>query len=511
MAVPSVPSANQFAYRSNAAAYNALVGQLTPLFNFAAFGIDPLDYGYITFTSNGSDNYSKSYSANGSVLGGIIVTGGGGDDVVGQGADDLIFSGSGDDEVDGRAGDDIVFADAGNDDVHGGLGNDRIYGESDSDEIDGDSGDDYLNGGAGSDELDGGTGNDHLVGSDGGDSLDGDEGEDLVEGGGGADDLNGDTGNDRLLGGAGDDQIDGDTGNDVLEGGRGNDDLHGGTGADSFTGHGGDDTIDDFDGGEGDKLVLTGVWSGDFTLTEDGDDVVLNFTNGDSITLVDVGDFDPLEDIEYGAFSRYLGTLDPSSLDINGNIFVGSGNTGHNYHVLQNHDADIELGLKIHYRQGNDILPNSFSPSDTAHYIVPDGTQVIDPAHGVGVANANRSAFSIDFSVNTGLDGSTNTLTDFTFRIIITSGDGESQIFTMQNVGPGNTPWTNQENTGGFTDDDGGANAQLSQNSFNFGFAFFQAAFGADALQAGETYHVELQAWDGSDYLGSVNDVLLLS
>src|SRR6187200_452905 len=112
-----------------------------------------------------------------------------------------------------------------------------------------------------------------------------------------------------------------------------------------------------------------------------------------------------------------IGTLSASSYDTKGTatttddeMWFGDGNLPTNYNISVDSKTDIELGLKIHYRQGDDITPVSVDADGTAHYVVPDGTQVIDPAHGVSSAAPNRAAWNFDFSVNTGLDGSTKTL-----------------------------------------------------------------------------------------------------
>src|SRR5829696_9049455 len=86
-------------------------------------------------------------------------------------------------------------------------------------------------------------------------------------------------------------------------------------------------------------------------------------------------------------------------------MFFGDGNLPTNYNISVDDKTDIELGLKIHYRQGDDITPISVDSDGTAHYVVPDGPQVVDPAHNVSTARADRAAWSFDFSVNTGLDG----------------------------------------------------------------------------------------------------------
>jgi hypothetical protein len=143
----------------------------------------------------------------------------------------------------------------------------------------------------------------------------------------------------------------------------------------------------------------------------------------------------------------------------------------------------------------------------TAHYVVPDGAQVIDPAHGVPSANPARAAWNFDFSVNTGAN---NTLDNFDFRITIKSGDGEVGTFDLRHLGSGNTPWLNASNTAGFADEDG-TNSHLSQNSVNLGFGFLTSIFGADAMNAGETYDITLQAFDHGKVVAQVHDVLILA
>jgi hypothetical protein len=210
-----------------------------------------------------------------------------------------------------------------------------------------------------------------------------------------------------------------------------------------------------------------------------------------------------------------IGTLNSSSYDTKGTpstsddeMFFGDGNKPTNYNIVVDEKADIELGLKIHYRTGDDIEPTSVDADGTAHYDVPAGTQVIDPDHNVSTAAPNRAAWNFDFSVNTGIDGSTNTLDQFDFKIVITSGDGEVGVFDMQHLADGITPWGTL--AGGFADEDG-TDPQLSQNSVNLGFGFMTAIFGADALNAGETYDITLQAFDDKGkIIAQVHDVIEL-
>lgn len=95
---------------------------------------------------------------------------------------------------------------------------------------------------------------------------------------------------------------------------------------------------------------------------------------------------------------HHIGTLDASSFDTNGEMFFGDGNLPTNYNISVDAKTHIELGLKLHYRSGNDIVQTSVDPDGTAHYEVPHGTQVVDPAHGVSSANPNRAAWNFDFS-----------------------------------------------------------------------------------------------------------------
>jgi hypothetical protein len=208
-----------------------------------------------------------------------------------------------------------------------------------------------------------------------------------------------------------------------------------------------------------------------------------------------------------------IGTLDPSSYNDHGTpsaaddeMYFGSGNRPTNYNISTDNKTGIELGLKIHYRQGDDITPTSVDSDGTAHYTAPAGTQVVDAAHNVSTANATKAAWNFDFSVNS---GSNHTLDDFDFRITIKSGDGEVGTFDLQHLAPGNTPWVNASHTGGFADEDG-ANTHLSQNSVNLNFGFLSSIFGPDALNPNETYDITLQAFDHGKIVAQVHDDIIL-
>jgi serralysin len=89
---------------------------------------------------------------------------GDGDDVItGAGGDDLIGAKTGDDEIDGGGGDDKIFGAAGNDTIDGGAGDDNLYSGAGIDVVDGGAGNDTLWGGGGDDIFTGGTGADTFI------------------------------------------------------------------------------------------------------------------------------------------------------------------------------------------------------------------------------------------------------------------------------------------------------------------------------------------------------------
>ena len=105
--------------------------------------------------------------------------------------------------------------------------------------------------------------------------------------------LTGTSSRDALIGNNASNVISGLGGDDLLAGGHGNDTLTGGTGADTFVFASGDgaDIITDFSHAQGDRIDLTGV-SGVSALgyiqshaTQNGADTLINFGNGDTLTL----------------------------------------------------------------------------------------------------------------------------------------------------------------------------------------------------------------------------------
>ena len=175
-----------------------------------------------------------------------------------------------------------IQGDGSDESLEGGERNDTIYGEG---------GSDYISGGAGDDTIYGGDSLDYLYGREGDDTIEGGEGDDEIYGG---------EGDDTLDGGAGDDEIYGEGGDDTLTGGEG---------ADTFViaAGSGNDTITDFTNGEDviDLIEMPGVSGfGDLTITQDGEDVVIDLSeHGEgSIRLVGMN----LEDLGAEDFIFYV-------------------------------------------------------------------------------------------------------------------------------------------------------------------------------------------------------------
>jgi VCBS repeat-containing protein/parallel beta-helix repeat protein len=201
-------------------------------------------------------------------------------------------------------------------------------------------------------------------------------------------------------------------------------------------------------------------------------------------------------------------TLDASSL-IGGNTHFGTGNSGTNYNVSEDHAAGLELGLKLHYRGGDDLTPGTKDTDGTAHYLVPSGTQVADPAHDVPGASATRAAWSLDYSVNTNSTGSSGkALTDYTVTLTISDGTSNKTYMLDASAvaGGGNAQFVNVADGVAFGGDEGTVGLSLTQNSINLGFGFLSTVFGANL--SGKQFDITLTATDASGAVARVHDVL---
>jgi Ca2+-binding RTX toxin-like protein len=201
--------------------------------------------------------------------------------LTGDRRDDVIYADAGNDTVYARSGNDTVYGGAHADQLFGEGGNDKLYGESEADALWGGAGDDLLDGSSGNDQLLGGTGNDQLLG--GVDS-------DILDGGSGNDSLNGSSGQDQLFAGAGNDALDGGVDADLLAAGDGNDVILAGSGMNVVVAGAGNDVVtggtdrDFIDGGAGDDTITTDS-SSDFIAAGKGNDTLNTGTDRDLIAF----------------------------------------------------------------------------------------------------------------------------------------------------------------------------------------------------------------------------------
>ena len=174
-----------------------------------------------------------------------------------------------------------------------GVGDLDLRGNDSANRLTGNAGDNYLSGQRGRDVLRGNDGEDVMDGGRGKDRLFGGNDDDRLIGGSSRDKLYGQSGDDILNGNNGRDVLKGGRGNDVLDGGRGNDKLVGGSGADTFIFNKGDDRITDFDDTL-DQIEISAQLLGSSDLADlmviQGDNVVINFDDGSSLTIDDYND-----------------------------------------------------------------------------------------------------------------------------------------------------------------------------------------------------------------------------
>lgn len=130
----------------------------------------------------------------------------------------------------------------------------------------------------------------------GDDKLVGSKGADVMEAGQGNDHSSGGKGRDHLLGQDGNDVLDGGNGNDFIWGGRDTDTMTGGAGHDVFQYlHGdGQDTITDFNVKED---TLSADYDSIVSTKKSGHDTVIDFGDGDMLTLLHIKPNQVTEDI----------------------------------------------------------------------------------------------------------------------------------------------------------------------------------------------------------------------
>ncbi|HEU02067.1 hypothetical protein VSX64_12155 [Aurantimonas sp. C2-6-R+9] len=275
-------------------------------------------------------------------------------------------------------------------------------------------------------------------------------------------------------------------------------------------------SFEDFDfarkGTGNDKVTVTDSTGGiyEFKKVE-----TILFNNG----TADLGD-DVYYNTATGATTRVDTQIDASAQD-GGEMFVGSGNSVNDFVVTQSESAGVELALAVKYRQGPSQDPVSVDADGTVHFQVEDGAQ--STTNGSSSNNANRAAWSFDYSIATGLDGATTDLSDFTFKLLIdvdpTAGT-EFRELTMVDPGvavPNDTGfiWVDQDGIPRIGDD--GGNANVAQNSENYAFGFIEDFIDADPNTPGQQpyapgfgpaeFDIRLEAYDGGHNLIAANQI----
>src|ERR1700744_3977858 len=237
---------------------------------------------------------------------------------------------------------------------------------------------------------------------------------------------------DTLIGTLRKDHINGKKGDDIIQGLDGNDKLMGGDGNDYIWGDKGND---DIDGGKGlDTAIYSGNFA-DYSLDLSGHhDLATTITDhtagrdgSDHLRNVEFLQFnDAILDVannvtHYSDHARSgLELQSPGNPNPGIPWWSGGGISGDHFNMADINAAHIELGLGFHDRNGSGhgIAPASVDQDGTAHYTFSAG---VDPNH------TNRASWNFDYVVDTGLDGSTQTLSDYDFQMTVTQTQG-SQV-----------------------------------------------------------------------------------
>ncbi len=314
--------------------------------------------------------------------------------------------------------------------------------------------------------------------------------------------------NDTLNGTGGDDQIQGKDGNDRINGGLGNDNIDGGQGADTAVFSG---SHLDYDITFAHPDSRNGHGSDDLQLTVSGTDGTDRLSHVEWL-LFDDGVFNVATGNEWSYAVN--APVDPSAQDPSspGNLYVGSGIPAINFGIATNEDAGVELGLQVIYRQGPTVSTTDDYADGVLHFAVNDGPQ--STANGSSANNATRASWSFEFSVATGLNGETTDLDDFTFQLLYDVDPGLGTSYrtltleaegTPQAAGQSGYQWRDAATGLVFIADDEGT-ANVTQNSENYAFSFFQSfltgVYGPGNGFAGPAhFDIILQALDGGDLI----------
>ena len=170
-------------------------------------------------------------------------------------------------------------------------------------------------------------------------------------------------------------------------------------------------------------------------------------------------------------------------------MYYGDGNTIDDWNVVRHEGAQVELGLKVKHRGGDEYAEASIDADGVAHYVVANGTQP---------GNPNRAEWNFDFAAT---DYSADQ--DFTYKLEfdIDPGEGVEWVTLYSSEAPLDSAL---------------GDGSTFQNSSNIAFyrLFIDADPETDGIQPyafGEgTFDIRLSAYDAdSGALVATNEVVV--
>ena len=210
--------------------------------------------------------------------------------------------------------------------------------------------------------------------------------------------------------------------------------------------------------------------------------------------------------VERGPSTAFNATVAPAGVAANGFLFFGSGNPPTGFAQQEDSTTPLELDFSVIYRTGDTIQPAGVTSCGEIIYRVPAGTQVIDPAHNVTVANPNRAAWNFNYAVVLGDDAGTleqflRARNSLEIKIDLDPGPDVRSLTLHAVYDPAHNPagshivWETAQGQILFGDD--GGTTQATENSEND--AFWRTLIGADPHHPGynfepATFNLELKA-----------------
>ena len=98
-------------------------------------------------------------------------------------------------------------------------------------------------------------------------------------------------------------------------------------------------------------------------------------------------------------------------------LLAGSGIPVNHFGLAEQTDVGVELGFQVIYRNGPTVTTADTYADGVLHFTVNDGPQ--STVNGSLSSQANRAAWNFQYSIDTGLNGHTNNLSDFTFKMLV--------------------------------------------------------------------------------------------